>query len=82
MQQAAVEYRLHIYRRTESSGEATRVADLPLQECSGTFLDQSFEWEQTYFYRAAVVAELAQWTRKCFENEKVKASTFGCPRWL
>lgn len=58
-----VEYLFRIYRRMESSSNPTKIADLKATDCaraSGekitSFLDQSFEWETTYFYRGTVVS--------------------------
>jgi hypothetical protein len=81
---AGVKYLFRIYRRPESGGGATRIAEIDVTECAAgpgglvpltgqasgaaasapngsntiitSFLDQSFEWEKTYFYRGAVVS--------------------------
>jgi hypothetical protein len=54
-----------IYRRPESSSSETRIAELDASSCAAgtagaqsvtSFLDQTFEWEKTYFYRGAVVS--------------------------
>jgi hypothetical protein len=51
-----IRYRVRIYRRGENAPADTNIGELELQDCSKTdFLDQSFEWEQTYSYRATVV---------------------------
>ena len=77
-----VKYLFRIYRRPESGGSATRIAELDVTECAAgpgglvmlsgqasggasaaedgknpnSFLDQTFEWENTYFYRGVVVS--------------------------
>jgi hypothetical protein len=60
-----VKYLFRIYRRLESSASATRIAEIDVTECaaaaggaknSDSFLDQTFEWEKTYFYRASVIS--------------------------
>jgi hypothetical protein len=66
-----IKYLFRIYRHSDSSASETRIAELDTTECatgpSGgmgdgkiitSFLDQSFEWEHTYFYRGAVVSML------------------------
>jgi hypothetical protein len=45
-----------VYRRPENGNTDTVVGEVPLDESSATELvDHSFEWEQTYLYRATVV---------------------------
>jgi hypothetical protein len=59
------EYLFRIYRRAEDKANETRIAQVEAARCAAgsreeqdrTFLDQSFEWENTYFYRGAVVSE-------------------------
>jgi hypothetical protein len=65
-----VTYLFRIYRHPETSASATRIAELDATECAAgsgapkgegdkrvtSFLDQTFEWESTYFYRGAVVS--------------------------
>jgi len=67
-------YLFRIYRRGEGGGGASKIADVDATECAAgerapapglvpekvaaTFLDQTFEWEKTYFYRGAVVSVL------------------------
>ena len=51
-----VKYLFSIYRHPESSASSTRIAELDATECVTSFLDQSFDWEHTYFYRGAVVS--------------------------
>src|SRR5207247_8896171 len=44
------------YRRGENAKADTNAGEVEIQDCSKTeLLDQSFEWEQTYSYRATVV---------------------------
>jgi hypothetical protein len=64
-------YKLRIYRRENDRQDAggekpktdVRVADVNFAECSETqppqFLDQAFEWEKHYDYRATVVTVIA-----------------------
>jgi hypothetical protein len=57
-------YLFRLYRHLESSASATRIAQIDVTECAGpggtkntsSFLDQTFEWEKTYFYRGTVVS--------------------------
>jgi hypothetical protein len=57
---AGAQYRLRIYRRLLGSQADTKVAEPDLGNCQGpAVLDQTFEWEKTYDYRAASVAALA-----------------------
>ena len=62
---AGVKYLFRIYRHTESSTSATRIAEIDVTECAAgpgatknpnSFLDQTFEWEKTYFYRGTGVS--------------------------
>ncbi|HEX4488716.1 MAG TPA: fibronectin type III domain-containing protein [Terriglobales bacterium] len=50
-----LEFRLRIYRRDETGKSNTKVAEIS-QSDEAKFLDQSLEWERTYFYRAAFVS--------------------------
>jgi hypothetical protein len=50
-----LEFRLRIYRRGENEKSDTKVAEVT-QRDEPKFLDQSLEWEHTYFYRAAFVS--------------------------
>ena len=72
----ALGYKLRIYRREEGKENNVRLGDLNFTDCSGTqsvsqssgetktrrsqFLDQSFEWEKHYDYRATTVTVIAQ----------------------
>jgi hypothetical protein len=53
---AGAQYRLRIYRRLLGGQADTKVAEPDLRNCRGpAVLDQTFEWEKTYDYRAASV---------------------------
>jgi hypothetical protein len=60
-----VKYLFRIYRRLESSASATKIAEIDVTECAAgpgttknqnSFLDQTFDWEKTYFYRGTGVS--------------------------
>jgi hypothetical protein len=58
-----VQYLFRIYRRLESSTSWNKLADAEATGCANgeanaasSFLDQSFEWENTYIYRGALVS--------------------------
>lgn len=63
---AGIKYLFRIYRHSESSASETRIAELDVTECADgamgndkiitSFVDQTFEWEHTYFYRGTVVS--------------------------
>jgi hypothetical protein len=60
---SGIKYLFRIYRRLESSSSWNKVADVDATQCAmgasggiSSFLDQTFEWENTYFYRGAVVS--------------------------
>jgi hypothetical protein len=64
-----LQFLFRIYRRLESEVRYTKIADVPATECAeaippneeaaaGSFLDQTFEWQQTYFYRGTVVSAI------------------------
>ena len=62
---SGVKYLFRIYRRLESSSSWNKVVDVDGTQCaegaSGgivSFLDQTFEWEETYFYRGTVVSAI------------------------
>ena len=65
---SGVKYLWRIYRHPESSAGATKIAELDATECTAghergnaaSFLDQSFEWEKTYFYRGAAVSVMIE----------------------
>jgi hypothetical protein len=57
-----IEHKLRIYRREKGKQASTKVSDANLTDCAPIqpasqpeFLDQSFEWEKHYYYRATVV---------------------------
>ena len=58
-------YLFRIYRRLEANSNWTKVAEVEATHCANgksgqedptSFLDRSFEWEETYFYRGTVVS--------------------------
>jgi len=62
-----VAYKVRIYRREQGKQSDTKVSDADLAECSPGqptghpgFLDQTFEWERNYDYRATVVTVVAE----------------------
>jgi len=57
---AALRHVYRVYRRTEGTNVETKVGEMPFG-ASRTYLllDHSFEWEQTYEYRATVVDVIA-----------------------
>jgi hypothetical protein len=58
-----LDHKLRIYRREQGKQADTKVSDANLMDCAQTqpasqlpeFLDQSFEWEKHYDYRATIV---------------------------
>jgi hypothetical protein len=58
-------YLLRIYRQREEDRKAAKLADLNLEDCSAgenraSFVDQTFEWEKNYHYRATITTIIAQ----------------------
>ena len=63
---SGIKHLFRIYRRLDGTSSVTKIADLDATECalgasaleksSASFVDQTFEWEKTYFYRGAVVS--------------------------
>jgi hypothetical protein len=60
---SGVKYLFRIYRRLESSSNWNKIIDADATQCAegtsggrSSFLDQTFEWEKTYFYRGTVVS--------------------------
>jgi hypothetical protein len=52
-------YRL--YRRQEGDAKDTAIADTPLTDSSQVqFVDRTFEWQKTYYYRVTVVTLVSQ----------------------
>src|SRR5258708_30958804 len=69
LSQAQVTYQLRVYRRQDGSQTGAKLAEVPYlsgapdarhTSLDQSFLDQSFAWEQTYFYRLAVVTVVAE----------------------
>jgi hypothetical protein len=66
--QSAAKYLFRSYRRLESSPNWNKLTDVEATDCAlnadekdkliTSFLDQTIEWEKTYFYRATVVTVL------------------------
>ena len=55
-QTPALRYLCRVYRRREGGKADTIAGEVPLDQGSATELvDRSFEWEETYFYRATTV---------------------------
>jgi hypothetical protein len=63
--QRGIKYLFRVYRRLESSSNWIKVEDVDATRCAEgagerekatSFLDQTFEWEKTYAYRATVVS--------------------------
>ena len=63
-----IAYKMRIYRREQGKPTDVRVSDASFADCSPTqpvsmvpeFLDQTFEWEKHYDYRATLVTVVAQ----------------------
>ncbi|MGA8837979.1 MAG: hypothetical protein WCF74_12455 [Candidatus Sulfotelmatobacter sp.] len=61
---SGVKYLFRIYRRLESSTNWNKVTDVEATDCAvdgkdkvvTSFIDETIEWEKTYFYRGAVVS--------------------------
>jgi hypothetical protein len=55
----AITYKVRIYRREQGKQSWTKVSDANVSDCASNstsnFLDQTFEWERNYEYRATVV---------------------------
>jgi hypothetical protein len=65
--QGAIEHKLRIYRREQGKPTDSKVSDANLTDCAQTqpaqipeFLDQTFEWERHYDYRATVVTVVSE----------------------
>jgi hypothetical protein len=53
---SGLRYTYRVYRRTEGGNTDTVAGEVPVDASSATkFVDHSFEWEETYSYRAMVV---------------------------
>jgi len=66
-----MQYRIRIYRRAEQGRKDVRFGDIDLDCANPSVLDQSFEWEKTYEYRATVVTVLT------IASEKTQAEVEG-----
>jgi hypothetical protein len=57
-ERAGAKYFWRIYRHPESGGAETRIAQIDVTDCAAatSFVDQTFEWENNYFYRGTVVS--------------------------
>jgi hypothetical protein len=82
---SAAKYRLRIYRHAEGDPHENRIAEIDATDCaegthasvSGTaqppppasFLDQTFEWENTYLYRGTVVSVVESAGKSAIEVE-------------
>jgi len=71
----SLEFFLRVYRQKQGSN-AVKLADIAWPNCgqepnqSGTFLDRTLEWEQSYDYRATVVSQLSLGKKEeCPPNE-------------
>jgi hypothetical protein len=73
-----IRYLFRIYRRAESSASESKIADVEATECAlgagageilNSFLDQTFEWEKTYFYRGTVVSAIENAGKAAIEVE-------------
>jgi hypothetical protein len=60
---SGVKYLFRIYRRVDAGSSWNKVADVEATACAGgaerrvtSFVDESIEWEKTYFYRGTVVS--------------------------
>jgi len=84
VRKSAAKYFFRIFRRPESGPGETRIAEVDVTACAertaagaSSILDQSFEWEKTYFYRGAFVSviEIAGKPRvevECDDTPEVK----------
>ena len=75
-----IQYLFRIFRREESSSTESKIADVEAAECAlgagaasskaiTSYLDQSFEWEKTYFYRGTVVSVIEKAGKAAIEVE-------------
>lgn len=57
----SIGHKLRIYRREQGKQADAKVSDANLTDCAQTeFLDQTFEWEKRYDYRATMVTVVSQ----------------------
>ena len=59
-QPLGVHYQIRVYRREENGTEAIQTAEGDPFSCQRPLIDQSFEWEKTYFYHADVVTMVSR----------------------
>jgi len=79
------EYVFRIYRRAEGRTSETRIAQVDATRCAvgsedekyRSFLDQSFEWEHTYFYRGAVVSVIEAGGTEVEGDDTAEAKVFA-----
>ncbi len=79
------EYVFRIYRRAEGRTSETRIAQVDATRCAvgsedekyRSFLDQSFEWEQTYFYRGGVVSVIEAGGAEVEGDDTAEAKVFA-----
>ncbi len=65
-----VQYRVRVYRRAEDNQTDNKVAEPDLTNChEPQVLDQTFEWEKTYYYRASVVTMIPKTGQPSIEIE-------------
>lgn len=65
-----VSHRYRIYRRAQGSTRDTLITELPLDKAEPVrFVDHTFDWEQTYDYRIAVVSVVSQPGKPSIEIE-------------
>jgi hypothetical protein len=65
-----VEARLRIYRRLEGIQTDNKIAEVAFRDCSSLeFLDQTFDWEKIYYYRANVVTLISETGKPQIEVE-------------
>jgi hypothetical protein len=64
------QYRVRIYRRPLDSQTDSKVGEADLLNCQGPqVLDQTFEWEKVYYYRATVVTVISEHEKPEIEVE-------------
>ncbi|MGA8621716.1 MAG: hypothetical protein WB660_24735 [Candidatus Sulfotelmatobacter sp.] len=70
-----VKYLFRIYRRQEGSTSEAKIGELSAacvteaDTSNGSFLDQTFEWEHTYYYRGTVVSVMEKPGKPTIEVE-------------
>ena len=76
---AARKYLFRIYRREQGGAGEARIAEIDVSNCvanqaaeadkAGSFLDNTFDWEKTYFYRGAVTSQMEMTGKPTIEVE-------------